>query len=92
MHARVSTYEFTSDKIDEAVSRFRDAMGELDAMQEGVVLVDRSTGRAMTITYWESEQAAVESREAANRVRTDAAEAASGSVTSVEEFEVALKE
>jgi heme-degrading monooxygenase HmoA len=92
MHARVSTYEFTSDKIDEAVSRFRDAMGELDAMQEGVVLVDRSTGRAMTITYWESEQAAVESREAANRVRSDAAEAAAGSVASVEEFEVALKE
>jgi heme-degrading monooxygenase HmoA len=92
IHARVSTYEFTSDKIDEAVSRFRDAMGELDAMQEGVVLVDRSTGRAMTITYWESEQAAVESREAANRVRSDAAEAAAGSVASVEEFEVALKE
>jgi heme-degrading monooxygenase HmoA len=92
MQARVSSYEFAPDKIDEAVGRFRDAMGELDAMQEGVVLVDRSSGRAMTITYWQSEEAAAESREVANRVRSDATERASGSVTSVEEFEVALKE
>jgi heme-degrading monooxygenase HmoA len=92
MHARVSTYELAPDKIDQAISTFRDAMGELDAMQEAVVLVDRSTGRAMTITYWENEQAAIDSREAADRVRSGATESASGSITSVEEFEVARKE
>jgi hypothetical protein len=46
----------------------------------------------MTITFWESEQAAAESREAANRVRSAATERAGGSVTSMQEFEVALKE
>ena len=61
-------------------------------MQEAVVLVDRSTGRAMTVTYWENEQAAVDSREAADRVRSSSTESASGCITSVEEFEVAPKE
>jgi heme-degrading monooxygenase HmoA len=92
MHARVSTYELPPENIDQAIGLFRDAMGELDAMQEGVFLVDRGTGRAMTITYWEDEQAAMDSREAADRVRSGATESASGSITSVEEFEVALKE
>jgi heme-degrading monooxygenase HmoA len=92
MHARVSTYQLDPNRIDEAVTQFRDAMGELEAMQEGVLLVDRSTGKGITITYWESEQAAAESRETATRVRSAAAESAGGSVTSVEEFEVAMKE
>jgi hypothetical protein len=34
----------------------------------------------------------MDSREAADRVRSGATESASGSITSVEEFEVALKE
>jgi hypothetical protein len=92
MHARVSTYQFDPTKVDEAVTHFRDAMGELDAMHEGVVLVDRSTGKGMTITYWESPEAAAESRDTANRLRSGAAERAGGSVTSVEEFEVAVKD
>ena len=92
MHARVSTYQFANDKIDEAVSAFEEAMNQIDAMQEGVVLVDRTSGKAMTITFWESEQAAIESREEANRVRSDAAGRGSGEITSVEEFEVALKQ
>jgi heme-degrading monooxygenase HmoA len=92
MHARVSTYQFDANRIDEAVTQFRDAMGELEGTQEAVLLVDRSTGKGVTITYWESAEAAAESRDTANRLRTEASERAGGSVTSVEEFEVALKE
>jgi hypothetical protein len=67
------------------------AVARRSRTRDGVAPSSRRTTRA-TITYWESEQAAVESREAANRVRSEATERASGSITSVEEFEVALKE
>ena len=71
---------------------FRRGIDELPTPQEAVLLIDRNTGKAMTITYWESEQAATESREAANRLRSEATHSGSGQITSVEEYEVALKE
>ena len=93
MHARVSTYQFPdTTNIDEAVSVFQQGIRELPGPQEAVLLVDRNTGKAMTITFWESEQAVIESREAADRVRSEATGRARGEITSVEEFEVALKE
>lgn len=91
MHARVSTYQFAPDAVDRAIEQFEQAMGELDEMKEGVVLVDRASGKGMTITYWESEEALTSSRQAADRVRGAAARAASGSIQSVEEYEVGLK-
>jgi hypothetical protein len=45
----------------------------------------------MTITYWESEQAMQGSAADADEVREGAASAASGSVESVEGYEVAMQ-
>jgi heme-degrading monooxygenase HmoA len=91
MHARVSTYQFGPDAIDKASEQFDSAMNELDDMRGAVLLVDRATGKGMTITYWESQETLESSRQAADRVRSAAAQAASGSVESVEEYEVLLE-
>ncbi len=91
MHARVSTYRFAPDAIDKASEQFDSAMNELDEMKGAVLLVDRSTGKGMTITYWESEETLASSRQAADRVRSAATQAASGSIESVEEYEVLLE-
>lgn len=90
MHARVSTYQFAPDTIDKAAEQFDSAMSELDEMKSAVLLVDRTSGKGMTITYWDDEGALVSSRQAADRVRNAAAQAASGSIVSVEEYEVLL--
>ena len=91
MHARVSTYQFAPDAIDKASEQFDSAMNELDDMKGAVLLVDRTTGKGMTITYWESQETLASSRQAADRVRSAAAQAASGSIESVEEYEVLLE-
>ena len=88
MHARVSTFQFDPEGIDKAAEQFDNAMNELDEMKGAVLLVDRTTGKAITITYWENREAIAGSREASDRVRSAAAQAASGSIQSVEEYEV----
>jgi heme-degrading monooxygenase HmoA len=92
MHARVSTYQFAPDAIDKASEQFDSAMNELDDDLKGAVLLaDRTTGKGMTITYWESQETLASSRQTADRVRNAATQAASGSIESVEEYEVLLQ-
>lgn len=91
MHARVSTYQFAPDAIDKASEQFDSAMNELDDMKRAVLLVDRTTGKGMTITFWENEETLASSRQAADRVRSAATQAARGSIESVEEYEVLLE-
>ena len=88
MHARVSTYEFSPDALDQAPDNFNRALDQLVGVKGGVLLVDRATGKGVSITYWESEETMVSSRQTADRVRDEAAQATSGSITSVEEYEV----
>jgi hypothetical protein len=93
VHARVSTYQLQPDRIETAIGEFDSAMSDPALKpEEAVLLVDRSSGKAMTITFWKDEEAAVASREAADRLRSRAAESAAGSIESVEEFEVAMKQ
>jgi hypothetical protein len=90
----VSTYRFEPGQIDAAVEQFQPAFDDvgLGEVKEAILLVDRATGRAMTVTFWEDEDAMTRSREAADRVRSGAAAAGQGSVESVEEYEVAHRQ
>ncbi len=91
MHARVSTYQFPPDAIDQASEQFEGALNELDeTLQRAVLLVDRTTGKAMTVTFWENKETLVSSRQDADRVRSAATQAGGGSIESVEEYEVLL--
>lgn len=55
-------------------------------------LIDRATGKSITITLWQGEETMRASEEAANRLRTQSAEAARESIVSVERYEVAFSE
>jgi heme-degrading monooxygenase HmoA len=94
MHARVSTFTGPADKLDELVrglDRSRSDLQTLTGFQGGYALVDRNSGKALTITLWDSEQAAQSSAEAANRIRGKVAEESSQAIQSVETYEVALR-
>jgi hypothetical protein len=90
MHARVSTYEFPTDAIDEAPENFERALDQLEGVKGGILLVNRATGKGVSITYWESGETMASSRQTADRVRNEATQATSGSITSVEEYEVLI--
>lgn len=95
MHARLSTYDLSIDKLDEGIRSFREAIDriqQLDGFQEALFLVDRENGQAVTITFWDRADSMVASGVSASRARSDAARAADGEVKSTCEYEVAIRE
>jgi heme-degrading monooxygenase HmoA len=97
VHARVSTIQGSTDQIDEGIDRIRDttlpAVKEIDGFKGILSLVDRQTGKGLTVTLWESEEALRASEEEANRLRREAADRlGSTGEPSVERYEVALYE
>ncbi len=93
MIARVSTYGGTPDRVEDAVRAFEsvtDPLRNLDGFQGAYMLIDKATGRAMTMTLWGTEEAERASAEAANQMRSQAAGSAGASVESVTTYEVAL--
>jgi hypothetical protein len=59
MYARVTTTQFSPYRLDEAISIIRDNTVPAAQKQAGfkgyLLLVDRSTGKGITITLWEEE-------------------------------------
>jgi heme-degrading monooxygenase HmoA len=95
MYARVSTYRATAERSNDAASAFQDSIdriSEMEGIRDAYLLVDRDSGKAMTMTLWESEDTMHASSDAADRVRSDAAQAFGGSIESVETYEVAMHE
>jgi len=58
MYARVTHVQMQPDKIDEAVSIYRDSVVAAVKAQKGYratyMLSDRATGKGMAVTIWES--------------------------------------
>jgi hypothetical protein len=95
VHARLSTYDLSVDKLDEGIRGFREAIDriqQLDGFQEALFLIDRENGQAVTITFWDRADSMLASGVSASRARSDAARAADGEVKSTCEYEVAIRE
>lgn len=98
MFARVSTYHGPTDpdQIDEGLRYVREnILPQVQRMSgfKGVIgLLDRQSGKSLSVTLWESEEAMHASEEEANRVRREAAEASSETVEDVERYEVTFYE
>jgi heme-degrading monooxygenase HmoA len=94
MYARVSTLQGSPGAIDQGVSeveaRVLPAARELEGFRGLIALADRSTGRTIGITLWDSRQAMEASEEAANRLRQDTADASEEQVVGVERYEVTV--
>ncbi|MEK6276054.1 MAG: hypothetical protein AABM30_12080 [Actinomycetota bacterium] len=97
MYARVSTIQGATDQVEQGIDRIRGttlpAIKEIEGFKGIVSLVDRQTGKGLTVTLWESEGALQASEEEANRLRSEAAGnlGATGEPT-VERYEVAIYE
>ncbi len=97
MHARVSTIQSGTDQIDEGIDRLREttvpAVKEIDGCKGLLSLIDRQTGKGVTITLWDSEEALKASEEEANKLRAEAADKLGATATpTVERYEVAIYE
>jgi heme-degrading monooxygenase HmoA len=97
MHARLSTIQGTTDQIDEGIDRLREttvpAVKQIDGCKGLISLIDRQTGKSITVTLWDNEDALRASEEEANRLRREAADRlGGGGEPTVERYEVAIYE
>jgi heme-degrading monooxygenase HmoA len=90
--ARVVRYQVDPERCDEALAAFEQAakaIGDIDGITGGYVLVDGDSGRIITITLWE-DRAKLESSEVrASRLRQEALRSVGGDIESVERLRVA---
>jgi|SRR6266571_9380666 len=92
MHARVSTYAASPSDIDNLVKAFGadDRLNRMAGIQDAFLLVDRASGKAVTVTLWDSEESIAASAGGATQLRQEATGAAGARIESVETYEVAL--
>jgi heme-degrading monooxygenase HmoA len=91
MHARVSTYR--GSDADTTLDGFKGVARELeqvDGFSHAYFMVDRASGKALSITLWETEDALNASVAIANDMRTRAAGASNATIETVEHYEVPL--
>jgi hypothetical protein len=85
--ARAATYTGTSDQVVEAIRLIRENVlprtEQLDGYKGAYFLVDHQNGKSLTMTFWESE-------EAANSMRSEIADALEIQMVGVERYEVAV--
>ncbi len=103
MFANVSTYQGPPDKIDEGLRYAQEnivpSLQEVEGFEGVYLLVDRQSGKVLTITLWESEEALRASEEETTQLRSEhrgqwdqvpTAEAGGQEVAGVERYEVAI--
>lgn len=96
MHGRLTVFQGEPAQVDEATRVLRERVlpgaRELGGFKGVISLADRTTGKGLTITLWESEEAMRASEEAANSLRADAMSALGAGTPTVERYEVTLFE
>ena len=67
MFARVITMQLKSDKLDEAVKKYREVGQDAKAQKRGFnsnyLLIDRDTGKAVSVAFWDSKQDIIDDEE-----------------------------
>ena len=96
MHGRITFLEGSPEQLEEGIEFVRStilpAARELEGFRGILSLSDRASGKGLTITLWETEEAMRASEERANQMRDEAARALGGAIAGVERYEVTLSE
>jgi heme-degrading monooxygenase HmoA len=94
MYARVTAYEGSTEDYEAGLDTMKSELAPKVRSMPGSVglltMVDRNTGQSLSITLWESERAMVDSREAADQLRSQAATSSGSAVVNVTEYEVGV--
>ncbi len=95
MFARISTFytagpspHWEPELIHRLTVRVLEALPKMDGYEGAYYFVDHKSGKAITITLWESEQAMQRTEEALRPFRKEVAEGLSANIVDVEHYEV----
>ncbi len=96
MFARVTQVQAPPERVDSGIDSFKNqvvpAVKGVDGFKGALLLVDRSTGKGIGITLWESEDARRRGADAVDEARSATLKAMGGGSPPVEEYEVAVAE
>jgi len=100
MWVRMSTFQGSAGQSDDEIERQLRTLSEniiptarqMDGYKGVLSLGDRSTGKSISLTFWESQEAMRASEEAADKLRQQAADDVQEEIASVERFEVYINE
>ena len=87
MHARLSTYDGQADELSKGFAAQTGVLEQLDGFRAGYFGVSES-GKAFSLTVWETEEALNASAERTKQMRADATEPSGAEIRSVEHFEI----
>jgi heme-degrading monooxygenase HmoA len=94
MNARIGRVSFSSDKADDVIRHVREEIVPKYEGSEGfkgfTLLLDRSSGEGIGISFWESERAMRATDNLGDQARQGAAAAGSGDDQGAAHFEVAI--
>jgi heme-degrading monooxygenase HmoA len=92
MYARITTLEGAPDKMDDAWRHIQEQvlpqLQQMDGFNGFLALGDRRSGKVLGVAFWESEEALRDTEVPVSKVRSEAAQAAGGTVAGVEQYEV----
>lgn len=96
MFARVTVVQASPDKLDEGAATFEGKVLPTAKDQAGykgaAFFVDRSSGKAMGMTLWESEEARAKAGGALVQARQAALDVMGGTAPPVDEYEVVVSD
>ena len=90
MYARVSTYRGDGDRLLEGFSDVTEPLTAIDGFSHAYFMVDRESGKGMSITIWESEEALLASAAKADELREKGAAAGGAEIESVQHYEIGM--
>lgn len=96
MFARVTVVQTSTDKLDEGAATFKEKVlptaKDQPGYQGAAFFADRSSGKAMGFTLWESEEARSKAGEALVQARQAALDVMGASAPPVDEYEVVVSD
>jgi len=87
MHARLSTYAGQADELTKGFQAQTEPLEQLDGFK-GAYFGVSDSGKAFSLTLWESEEALEVSAERAKELRSNATQPSGAEIQSVEHFEI----
>ena len=90
MFARVSTYRGDGGRLLQGFAEVTGPLETIDGFSRAYFMVDRASGKGMSITVWESEEALNASAAKADELRSRGAEAGGATIESVDHYEIGL--
>jgi heme-degrading monooxygenase HmoA len=96
MFIRVTQIEDSPDRVEQGIATYKEQVVPQARTMAGfagaIFLVDRSSGAAASVTFWESEEALRATEARADTIRTQTVQTGGGRVVQVDRFELVMQE